>query len=218
MSWKIIVYTICIISLFIIIPSCSKNEAFQDDFQSGIGSQWSAKTPEKWGSAKEGNNSFCCLKEPGQPDQGIRRPTEYLLLENYTFGDFDFKCRVRCDAPVDARYRDVVIIFGYKDDSHFYYVQFSNISDDLHNTIMLVDGDSRTRVSKDIHEPTLIDQDFHNVEVKREKSKIEVYFNSELIMQAEDDKFQFGKLGIGSFDDIASFDDVQVLGRVISDL
>jgi hypothetical protein len=188
---------------------------FKDKFKKGISAAWSPRTPEKWELAKEEKSSFYRLKEPGDHNGGIVRPAEYSLM-GYTFMDFTLKCKLRCDAPVERRYRDVVIIFGYQDDRHFYYVHFSNISDDLHNGVILVDGDHRRKLNRDRPKPTLTDQDFHKVKVKRDTTigDIEVYFDGKLVMEAQDRTFTEGKVGVGSFDDTGSFDDVYVKGKI----
>ena len=190
---------------------------FRDDFDKGIKSQWSPKTPEKWGLGKEGKNSFYRLKEPGTADSGVSRPTEYSLIGDRIYTNFTFECKVKCDVPTYQRYRDVVIIFGYQDDTHFYYAHFSNISDSLHNAIMIVNGDYRRKLSAGIPEPTLTDLEFHQVKVKRDikSGDIEAYFDGKLVMKAQDMTFTAGKVGLGSFDDVASFDDVRVEGDVL---
>ncbi len=190
---------------------------FKDDFSKGVNPAWSPKTPEKWGLAKEGRKSFYQLKEPGSYEPGVVRPAEYSLISHLTYTDFTFKCKLRCDAPVERRYRDIVIIFGYQDDTHFYYVHLSNITDDLHNGIMLVNGDHRRKLNTDIPEPTLIDMDFHKVEVRRKviTGDIAVYFDGKLVMQGHDRTFISGKVGVGSLDDVGSFDDVYVKGRIL---
>ena len=186
---------------------------FRDNFRKGIKAGWSPKTPEKWELDAEG---FYRLKEPGEHDGGIVRPAEYSLVDHITCADFTFKCRLRCDAPVDRRYRDVVILFGYQDDVHFYYAHFSNISDNLHNGIILVDGDHRRRLSTYIPRPTLIDEEFHEVKIKRDTitGDIKVYFDGKLVMEAQDRTFIYGKIGVGSLDDVGSFDDVYVKGKI----
>ncbi len=140
---------------------------FKDNFKKGVRAGWSPKTPGKWDRGTEGKSSFYRLKEPGEHDGGLVRPTEYSLVDHIVYRDFTFKCKLRCDAPMDRRYRDVVIIFGYQDDTHFYYAHFSNISDNLHNGIILVDGDHRRRLSTHIPKPTLTDAEFHKVKIKR---------------------------------------------------
>jgi hypothetical protein len=188
---------------------------FRDDFDREIKPAWSPKTPDKWGIGTEGENSFYRLKEPGEYDDGISRPTEYSLLGDRVYTDFTFKCKVKCDAPTYQRYRDVVVIFGYQDDTHFYYAHFSNISDDLHNAIMLVDGDYRQKLNEDLPEPTLTDLEFHEVKVRRKvkTGDIEVHFDGKLVMEANDMTFTSGKIGVGSFDDTGGFDDVYVKGK-----
>ena len=207
-------FAVGIPALIVSLSGCGKKTSFEDNFQTGIKPEWSPKTPDKWELAKDGENGFYRLKTPGVQDDGVRRPTEYSLVKNLSCTDFTFECKLRCDAPVDTRYRDVVIIFGYQDDTHFYYAQFSNISDDLHNAIMVVNGDYRMKLNKDIPPPTLMDQNFHNAMVKRNKEKIEVYLDGKLVMQAKDGTFKAGKIGIGSFDDVGCFDDVRIEGKL----
>jgi hypothetical protein len=212
----ILALAICIVVLIIFWPR-SDIVTFKDKFKDGIKRGWMPKTPGKWELAEEGKNGFYRLKEPGEYTDGIMRPLEYSLVSHIVYTDFTFKCKIRCDAPVERRYRDVVIIFGYQDDTHFYYVHFSNINDDLHNGIMLVNGDYRRKLNLDMEKPTLMDMEFHKVKVKRETEtgKIEVYFDGKQVMEAQDATFTEGKVGIGSFDDMGSFDDVWVKGRIV---
>ena len=199
----------------ILLSGCSRT--FKDNFNKGIKPAWSPKTPEKWELGREGKDGFYRLKEPGKHDNGVRRPSEYSLIEGFIYTDFTFKCKLKCDSPTYRRYRDVVIIFGYQDDTHFYYVHFSNIGDDLHNAIMIVNGDYRRKLGKDVPEPTLIDLDFHKVMIKRsiKTGDIEVYFDEKMVMKAQDMTFTSGKIGVGSFDDMGSFDDIHIRGSVV---
>ena len=211
------VLIVVIVLLIVLWPS--GEVTFKDNFKKRIKPEWSPRTPDKWALAKEGRNGFYRLKTPGAHDEGVSRPTEYSLVDDFIYTDFTLKCKIRCDAPAELRYRDAVIIFGYQDDTHFYYVHFSNISDDLHNAIMLVNGDYRQKLNKDVPEPTLVDLDFHKVRLKRntESGDVEVYFDGNLVMKAQDKTFTEGKVGLGSFDDVASFDDVNIKGKIIGE-
>ena len=206
-------------ALLIILGPLGSGVTFKDNFQKAIKPAWAPKTPDKWILAKESKNSFYQLKTPGDQDEGIMRPAEYSLVKGYNYTDFTFKCKLKCDAPADRRYRDVIIIFGYQDDTHFYYIHLSNISDDLHNAIMLVNGDYRRKLSKDTPEPTLIDLDFHKVKLKRKAvtGDIRVYFDGKLVMTAQDGTFAEGMVGVGSFDDVGGFDDVRIRGKLVEE-
>ena len=213
----IIFFTISVVFLILLGQPIRGIVTFKDNFKKGINPAWSPRTPDKWALTKEGKNSFYQLKSPGEHDEGLSRPTEYSLVKDYKYTDFTFNCKLRCDAPTDVRYRDVVIIFGYQDDTHFYYVHFSNISDDLHNAIMLVDGDHRRKLNEDVPDPTMTDLEFHKAKVKRNSrtGDIEVYFDGKLVMEAQDKTFTAGKVGLGSFNDVGSFDDVKITGKVL---
>ena len=189
---------------------------FKDNFGGGVNPSWLPKTPQKWEWAKAGK--FYRLKEPGQHTGGIVRPAEYSLVGHVDYADFTLKCKVRCDAPIDRRYRDIVIIFGYQDDTHFYYAHLSNISDDLHNGIMLIDGDYRRKLSMALPQPILVDKEFHKLEIRRDTASgdIEIYFDSKMVMEAKDKTFTAGKVGLGSMDDVGSFDDFYVKGRILN--
>lgn len=210
----ILSFVICGIIMYKIWPR-SGVVVFKDNFRKGVSSLWSPKTPEKWEWSKEDGKIYR-LKEPGKYDSGIIRPTEYSLVDHVIYADFTFKCKLRCDAPAERRYRDLAIIFGYQDDTHFYYVHLSNISDDLHNGIILVDGSLKRKLNMDRPKPILVDQEFHKVELKRntEDGEIQVYFDGKLVITAQDRTFIKGKIGIGSLDDVGSFDNVYIKGKI----
>ena len=212
----ILSFAVCGAIIYTMFPR-SGEAVFKDNFKNGINPAWSPKTPDKWKLAEEGKSRFYQLIEPGEHDAGFMRPTEYSLVEHLVYTDFTLKCKLRCDAPVERRYRDAVIVFGYQDDTHFYYVHFSNISDDLHNGIILVNGDHRRRLNANTPEPTLTDREFHKAKLKRDTvtGDIKVYFDGKLIMEALDTTFIAGKVGVGSFDDAGSFDDVSVKGKIV---
>ncbi|MBD3184004.1 hypothetical protein GF312_17100 [Candidatus Poribacteria bacterium] len=211
-------FIICVVFLVMLTPKFGLH-TFKDDFNNSIKPNWLPKTPEKWKLTRDGKKIFYQLKEPGGPVEGISRPSEYSLVGNLVYNDFTMECKVRCDAHENLRYRDAVFIFGFQDDKHFYYVHLSNISDDLHNAIMLVNGEYRKKLNEENPEPTLTDRDFHKVKIKRKSStgNTEVYFDGKMIMQMQDKTFISGKVGIGSFDDTASFDDFKVIGKLVDD-
>jgi hypothetical protein len=213
-----IIFFVMSVVFLIMLGPMGGSVTFKDNFQKGIKSAWSPKTPDKWELAEEGKNKFYRLKEPGEPDNKVTRPNEYSLVKDIVYTDFTLKCKIRCDASTTQRYRDAVIIFDYQDDTHFCYVHLSNISDDLHNAIMLVNGDYRQKLNPNFPPPTLTDVNFHDVELKRRiEGDIEVYFDGEMVMRAHDTTLRNGLVGVGSSDDIASFDDFRVRGLVLED-
>jgi hypothetical protein len=114
----------------------------------------------------------------------------------------------------------MVIVFHYQDPTHFYYVHFSASSDDLHNIIGLVNGKDRVKINL---EPAgksvarLTDRRFHDFKVtyNAETGEIEAFLDDlkAPILTALDKTLSHGLIGVGSFDDTGSFDDIKLWGN-----
>jgi hypothetical protein len=140
-------------------------------------------------------------------------------LKEQDVSGFVFTGRLQCASPVDNPHRDMIIIFHYQDPTHFYYVHFSAISDDLHNIIGLVNGADRVRISKETpggSTARLTDMQFHAFKVScdGETGEIKAYLDDMQIpiLTAQDKTLDHGLVGVGSFDDTGSLDDIRLWG------
>jgi hypothetical protein len=108
--------------------------------------------------------------------------------------------------------RDVCIFFGYQDDTRFYYAHICSSSDDrAHNVIMRVDGDERTRINIESLPEPLLKDGWQTVSVQHmESGEIKVWVDGQLNMTAQDTTYPSGRVGLGSFDDTAMFDDFSI--------
>jgi len=110
----------------------------------------------------------------------------------------------------------VGILCGYQDPTHFYYVHIANASDAHANSIFIVDAEPRVSIAETRTEGTKWDDGWHTVRLVRdaEKGTIEVFFDDspEPIMTAVNDSFDWGGIGVGSFDDTGQFDDIRLWG------
>ncbi len=133
---------------------------------------------------------------------------------------FIFRGRAKCKSDVSNKHRDLVVIFNYQDPTHFYYVHFSAVSDDVHNIIGLVDGKDRVKIN---HEPSgqsiarLNDLEFHDFRLtyNADSGEIKAYLDDMKtpILTAKDKTLDHGLVGVGSFDDTGSFDDIKLWGE-----
>jgi hypothetical protein len=188
------------------------------------GDNWVFRTPELWRIAQEGDRRFLQMAFPPQrpAPPGVPRPREYTLYAPYQFRSFSLSARIRVDSDSAATARDAVVIFGWQDDTHFYYAHLANTTGQWENTIVRVDGGSRVSLVAPARHPAPIitDAAWHKVDVLCDASKgsIEVYVDAydpsdPPVFKIVDRTYEWGHVGLGSFDDHASFANVKIEGE-----
>ena len=181
-------------------------------------SAWTFRTPPLWRIAVDGDRRFLQMafppKRPLLP--GVRRPQEYAVYNKFEFRSFSLTCRVRIESEPTVKGRDACIIFGRRDDTHFYYAHLSNYTDAFHNNLIRVDGADRTPLlpADPARKPAIADQNWHLVDVVRDVNAgtIKVYIdrdkseqNASPIFEATDRTYASGFVALGSSDDHAGF-------------
>ena len=115
-------------------------------------------------------------------------------------------------------HRDLCLFFGYQDPAHFYYVHLGQTADAHANSVFLVDNAARISIAQYRTDGTPWDDQWHSVRLMRDANtgRIEVYFDDRTtpVMTAWNDRFRWGRFGVGSFDDKGQFDDLQLQGRI----
>jgi hypothetical protein len=186
------------------------------DFESGMADGFKPHDQSSWAVVDEGGNFAYCLKKPGGQTGAIRKPGAYSILETPSFSTFTLTAEVKCLRDRSVKGRDVIIVFGYQDDTHFYYAHLSNVSDQVHNRILVVNGADRAPIGSEVTIPRLAEASYYTVRLRRhyESGLIEVYVGDMdwPVMTAVDRTFGSGSIGFGSFDDSACFDDIRVVG------
>ncbi|MGI6877209.1 PQQ-dependent sugar dehydrogenase [Microbacterium sp. gxy059] len=189
------------------VPQCALDETLDDLMAADM---WEPKTPEKW----ELPGDEIILAEPGDdPDDGIRRPFEYALLNaEEPFGSVQIDAEVRLDEPTAVNNRDVIMVFGYQSDTEYYYAHLSQDNTIYaHNGIFKVDGADRERIDDQWDErigapPAVTDEEFHQVRVVHcaDTGEMAVWVDGldRPLMTATDTTFGSGRIGFGSFDNV----------------
>jgi len=192
-----------------------------DDFESGNAEKWTPNIPENWQVAKEENSTVYQLISPG-PAGPVRAPTSWSLLKDFDVTSFVFTGKARCKADPANAQRDVCIIFHFQDPTHFYYVHFSATSDEAHNIIGLVDGKDRVKINREPPDQStarMVDLKFHEFKVTYDSrsGEIRAFLDdmSTPVLTAKDKTLDHGLVGVGSFDDTASFDNIKLWGEAI---
>ncbi|WP_233578874.1 sorbosone dehydrogenase family protein [Micromonospora sp. BL4] len=183
-------------------------------------SNWAPVTPAKW----EFTRDQVILAEAGVSRPGPRRPFEYAVLTaGPAWSSVEVEARVRLDTPVEVTNRDVIIVFGWRSDTQFYYAHLSTDNTIYpHNGIFKVDNADRERIDHQWNgrsrgaNPAITDADWHRVRVVHlpATGEIAVYVDGQRdpLMTAKDTTFGSGRVGFGSFDNVGRLRDLTVTG------
>jgi hypothetical protein len=181
---------------------------------------WAPVTPAKW----RFTGREVILAEAGVARPGPRRPFEYAVLTaGPEFGAVEIRAEVRLDTPVEVTNRDVIIVFGWRSDTEFYYAHLSTDNTIYpHNGIFKVDNADRERIDHQWNgrsegaAPAITDAAWHRVRVRHlpATGEIAVYVDGarDPLMTARDTTFPSGRVGFGSFDNVGSLRHLTVRG------
>lgn len=161
------------------------------------------------------------LKQIGPQLGNPRRPRTYALVKGLDW--------VEGEIVVDFRYSasegrpDIVVPFGFQDEHNWYYVHLSSPPpDNVHTVIMKIDGEGeRYTIHTERDRAPLLSDDYYRARIKfsARTNKIEVYVvNGEgeevPVLIGEDEDFDGGLVGIGSFDTYSYFDRLEISGEL----
>jgi hypothetical protein len=190
------------------------------DFEDGKAEDWAPNHPEHWQVAQKDGSMVYELVSSGTHGE-IRAPTSWSLLSEHDVTSFVITGRLKCKTDASNTHRDMCVFFHYHDKIHFYYVHFSAISDDLHNIVGLVNGADRVKINSELPGESvfrLTDMEWHTFKVTYDASTgdIKAYMDdmNNPILTARDTTLGHGRVGIGSFDDTGSFDDIKLWGKI----
>jgi hypothetical protein len=188
---------------------------YADDFESGI-DNWQPLDAKQWQAKKSDAGQVLSQHEKKSGYKPPHRsPTNIALLKDVVVGDMDLTVKVRSTHP-DYGHRDACVVFGYQDPAHFYYVHLGKQADDHANQIFIVNDAPRKKISLTSTEGTNWDDEWHTVRVSRrpKEGKIAIYFDDmeKPVMTADDKTFAWGRIGLGTFDDTADFDNLEIRG------
>lgn len=135
----------------------------------------------------------------------FRSPTSIALVRDLEVADFDLDADL-LQTGRDYGHRDLCVFFGFRSPVQFYYVHLAQAPDANAHNVFRVDGAPRTNLAA----PALrgIDwgsRQWHHVHVERRvgPGTIRVFWDggAEPILTATCARFDWGRVGFGSFDD-----------------
>ena len=191
---------------------------YQEDFEKGA-DHWQPLDAKQWQIKKTDKGQvYSQHKKETEYKPPHRSPTNVSLLKDVKVGDLELTAKVLSTHP-DYGHRDAVIVFGYQDPAHFYYVHLGKQADDHANQIFIVNDAARTKISLTSTSGTNWDDSWHTVRVVRKVADgtIEIYYDdmTKPVMTAKDKTFAWGQIGVGTFDDTSDWDDIVVRGTAV---
>jgi len=186
-------------------------------FEDGGLEAWEFTDRAAWRLA-EGPGGGHALEQHAASQYGpkVRSPFNIALVPDLDVADFEMTLKVRSTGR-DYGHRDVCLFFGHQDPSHFYYVHLGKEADPHAHSIFLVDDAPRVSIAEERTKGTPWTDGWHTVKIVRRVADgwIAVYFDDMTtpIMTAHHTGFRHGRIGVGTFDDTAQFDEIVVRGR-----
>jgi acetyl esterase/lipase len=186
-----------------------------DDFDGDV-KHWEPTDESIWKKDKQNGRSFYSLfKKKGNYKPKVRSPFNISLLKDVEVGEFVFDVDLRTTHETYG-HQDLVLVFGYQNPSHFYYVHLGRKADAHANSIFLVNDAPRVSIAKKRTDGTDWSKGWHRARIKRtpKTGKVEVFFDNmqKPVMSTDDKTFLTGRIGIGSFDDTGDFDALRLWG------
>ena len=186
-----------------------------DGFEDGNADGWNSLTASRWEVVMDEGDMAYYLNTTDFGSLGNGQLGEYSLLPA-DHGDFTFTAQAKLgDSVASNEFADYAVVFGYQDPDNYYYVLFNN-NQNLTQLFKVING-SRSAALATADSDWLNDNAYHSIEIKRIGNAISVRFDDNLILSADDNSLGAGKVGVGSFNDSAYFDDVSVTSAASGD-
>lgn len=161
---------------------------------------------QKWAVADDEGDARLKIMERPAPINGT--PGGLAMFNMETYGDFDITLKAKLNkiksGALDPK-ADFVIPFGYVDGKNYAYMRFTG--EDI-NGYYLVDTSGAVEVGQLNTTPALSDTAYHNYRLVRSGTTVTAYIDDIEYMSVTDDALgTAGMIGMGSYNDIALFDD-----------
>lgn len=188
---------------------------FSEDFEKGR-DRWEVTDGKSWTHRMvEGNSVFGINRRESDYKPVHRSPLHIALIKDVALTDFVLTFKVRSTKDTGG-HRDCCIIFNHQDPGKFYYAHLGAKPDPASGQIMIVQDAPRRPITENT-KPVPWTAGWHQVKVVRDSAKgtIEVFFDNMETphLSAVDKTFGKGRIGLGSFDDMNDFDDIQLHGK-----
>lgn len=168
---------------------------------------WEPAVPMRWSVAQVDGDARLRLASYERTAADDRLGA-LALVRDRAWEDFTLRLTARTAVdPAAIANADYAIVFGWQSPDEYYFLLANSTAE--YNELYALEGGVRRLVAR--ASATLVpDAAWHDVEVTRSGSDIVVRFDGEEVLRATDDTYGLGRIGVGSLNDSALFDDVEV--------
>jgi hypothetical protein len=194
-------------------------DRFSGDPLLGLRSSYTERLPANWALIEEsGNRRYALVNAPpltSAPGGGGRILGDYAITPSPAYADFDFSLLARTPSATDPN-GDIGLVFGFQDDNNYLFLRLSPVANGT-NLFQVAQG-VRTFVGGSLAPITLPDTAYHHYRLTRRGDSLGLYLDSVLITGIQlPPVAEPGRLGFGSLNDLAAFDEVQLSGTPLLD-
>jgi len=177
---------------------------------------WKWVNEQAWNWQGDGAERELHLVAQSGAKPTFRSPFNLAWYELLEWKDFTLTCEAQMTNFTKGN-NDLCIAFGKVEDYRFYYAHLGEKSDAVHHQIHVVDNADRKpittfRTSGILWQPEV----WHHIRVVRnsEVGDIAVYDDQQAVpvLTARDRTLTWGRIGLGSFDDLGKFRNVKIQG------
>jgi hypothetical protein len=178
---------------------------------------WTFADPTAWVFSKEAGRSVLTLKQQQVYKPTVRSPFNLAWLKTTEWKSFTLTVEGQL-TKFDSGNNDLCIAFARQDDARFYYAHLGEKADGIHHQIHLVDHADRRPITATRTEgsPWRPEQ-WHRLKVVHDTNtgNIAVYFDdmTKPVLTAQDKTLSGGWIGLGSFDDLGRFRNLEIQSR-----
>ncbi|MBM3723876.1 MAG: hypothetical protein FJW40_00415 [Acidobacteria bacterium] len=183
-----------------------------DSFEA-FGHRWTVPFGHEWRVASENGGQIIQMLAK-RPQEKPRRPIQFALCETAPFS------RVTIEADVRRNEGSLILVYAYRDESHFNYAHLSvdtGAKQPVHNGIFHVYGGDRVRISTEDGPNALPTTDWTPVKLtwdgRTGRVEVEVAGKPLPALQGVDLSIRSGRVGLGSFFETAQFRNVRIRGE-----
>lgn len=196
------------VALPLTLPLSMALPSLAADRLEAFGLRWSVPLMADWTVTKDDGVETLNLITPRPKPDSPRKPFQYALAETAPLGRFTLECEARKQAPRGS----LILVYAWRDPSHFNYVHLSDdtaTEQPVHNGVFHVYGGDRVRISSDRGPCSLPTTGWHQIRMTYDAATglVETWHDGAAnpSLRAVDLSLGAGQIGIGSFFNTGSF-------------